>query len=63
MHIIYVYNIYKLYMFIAAEFPQVGHIFVINTQIDRQNVAIIPETSFYFLAANSLLLGNDYPDF
>lgn len=50
-------------MFIAAEFPQVGHIFVINTQIDRQNVAIIPETSFYFLAANSLLLGNDYPDF
>lgn len=47
----------------AAEFSQIEHIFVISTQIERQNIVNLPEASlFHFIATNSPLLHN-YLDF
>lgn len=38
-------------MFAGTEFSQIGHIFVISNQMERQNTANIPDAlSFYLLA-------------
>lgn len=47
-----------IYKLTAAKFSQIGHIFIISNQIEKQNLANIAEApAFYFLVANSPLHG------